>query len=196
MPEVLAAASHGVLILELAGRVVALNARAEELLGYGRGELVGEPVETLVPDGPPDTDGAFSLEHLAELPKELFGPGLELPARRKDGADFPLDVNLVPLKTPQGLFVLAAIREMTERHRVEERFRALLEAAPDAMVIVGTDGRIELVNAQTERVFGYDRAELLGRSVEILVPERFRGFHPGYRSGYFTAPRVRPMGAG
>jgi PAS domain S-box-containing protein len=195
-PEVVAAASQGVLVLEVAGRVVALNARAEELLGYGRGELVGQSVENLVPDAPADTDGRFSLEHMAELPEALSGAGIELPARRKDGADFPVDVNLVPIKTPQGLFVLAAIREMTERRRVEERFRALLEAAPDAMVIVGADGRIELVNAQTERVFGYDRAELLGQSVEVLVPERFRGHHPGHRSGYFTAPRVRPMGAG
>ncbi|HKN89051.1 MAG TPA: PAS domain S-box protein [Acidimicrobiia bacterium] len=195
-PDVLAAAPHGLLILELTGRVVALNARAEELLGYGRGELVGLAVETLVPNGPGDADEGLSLEHLAELPKELSGAGLELPARRKDGGQVALDVNLVLIKTAEGLFVLTALREVTESRRVEERFRALLESAPDAMVIVGTDGRIELVNAQTERVFGYDRNELLGQPVEVLVPERFRGLHPGHRSGYFTAPRVRPMGAG
>ena len=186
----------GMVILELSGRVIALNSRAEELLGYEPGELVGQPVDTLVPAGSGDGPDVVALEHLGELPKELSGGGLELPARRKDGAELPLDVNLAPLRTPRGLFLLAALREITDRRPVEERFRALLESAPDAMVIVGTDGRIELVNAQTERVFGYHRSELLGQPVEVLVPERFRGLHPDHRSGYFGAPRVRPMGGG
>jgi PAS domain S-box-containing protein len=77
----------------------------------------------------------------------------------------------------------------------EEPFRALLESAPDAMVIVDRTGTIRLVNAQTEALFGYQRGELLGRPVEMLVPERFRGEHPGHRRGYATNQQVRPMGA-
>jgi PAS domain S-box-containing protein len=78
----------------------------------------------------------------------------------------------------------------------EQRFRALLEAAPDAMVIVDGAGTIKLVNAQTEALFGYPRRELLGRPVEILVPGRFRAGHPGHRRGYAANRQVRPMGAG
>jgi PAS domain S-box-containing protein len=78
----------------------------------------------------------------------------------------------------------------------ERNFRALLEAAPDAMVIVDREGRIVLVNAQTERLFGYSRDELLGRRVECLVPERFHGRHVHDRGGFFSEPRPRPMGAG
>lgn len=80
--------------------------------------------------------------------------------------------------------------------RVREPFRDLLESAPDAMVIVDEDGKIVLINAQTEALFGYSRDELLGKTVDLLVPNRYRGKHPGHRTGYFHDPRVRPMGAG
>ncbi|HSW11979.1 MAG TPA: PAS domain S-box protein, partial [Solimonas sp.] len=78
----------------------------------------------------------------------------------------------------------------------EERFRSLLESAPDAMVIVARDGRITLVNSQTEHLFGYARQELLGHPVEMLIPPRFRGAHAGFRGGFVAMPRMRPMGEG
>jgi PAS domain S-box-containing protein len=87
-------------------------------------------------------------------------------------------------------------REIEVRKRAEARFRALLESAPDAMVIVDSAGRIVIVNSQTESQFGYTRQELLGRKVEVLVPERFRGTHTAHREGFFSEPRVRSMGEG
>jgi protein-histidine pros-kinase len=99
---------------------------------------------------------------------------------------------------------VAAIQEQLDRRRGElaraagdaARFSGLLEAAPDAMLVVGADGRVALANAQAERLFGYPREELFGRPVEALLPERFRAAHLVHRAAYAAAPRARPMGAG
>src|SRR5688572_26149020 len=78
----------------------------------------------------------------------------------------------------------------------EERFRKVVESAPNAMVMINEEGLIEMVNAQAERVFGFAREEMLGESIEMLVPVRFRSQHPGMRRSFFRAPASRPMGAG
>ena len=88
------------------------------------------------------------------------------------------------------------IPETATHFNVETIFRNLLEAAPDAMVVVDVDGRIVFINARTETLFGYAREKLLGQTVEMLVPSRFRDSHSGHRRAFTAASRVRPMGAG
>src|SRR5438477_10376995 len=119
-----------------------------------------------------------------------MGRGLDLSGRRKDGTEFPAEISLSPMETEEGIFAVAAVRDVTDRKKVEAKFRGLLEAAPDAVVIVNRVGEIVLVNSQTEKLCGYPRVDLIGKSVDMLVPERFRGAHSGHRGTYFAYPKV------
>ena len=192
----LEAAPDAMVIVGEDGRIELVNGQLEELFGYDRAELLGKPVELLVPARYRDAHPGHRHGYFADLRARPMGRGIKLSAVRKDGSEFPAEISLAPMRTSTGVLVTAAIRDVSERRRAENKFRDLLESAPDAIVIVNRSGAIHLVNAQTERVFGYERAELLGKRIEMLVPERFRQEHPEHRAQFFSEPRVRAMGSG
>ncbi|MFZ3214619.1 MAG: PAS domain S-box protein [Candidatus Acidiferrales bacterium] len=194
--NLLETAPDAIVIVNKQGQIELVNAQTEKLFGYSRSDLIGMPVEILVPHR---FHGQHSShrETYAGAPKpRSMGAGLDLYARRKDGSEFPVEISLSPLETRAGTLISSAIRDITERKRAESMFRNLLESAPDAMVIVDHSGVVVLTNAQTEKLFGYTREEILGQPVEILVPERFRSKHPGHRKSFSVAPQPRAMGAG
>jgi PAS domain S-box-containing protein len=102
----------------------------------------------------------------------------------------------VPTQNGKGMRLIGVSIDITQRKQAEEKFRLAVEASPSGIVLVDGEGTIVLVNTQTEKMFGYSRAEMIGRAVEILVPERFRALHPGHRAKFLAAPVARAMGAG
>ena len=189
------------------GEIVMVNAQAERVFGYARAELLGQPMEMLVPERFRGHHPGLRATFSADPQPRAMGAGRDLYGLKKDGSEFPVEIGLNPIETDEGPMVLSAIVDITERKAAERalrdsetaaerRFRLVVEAAPNAMVMINRAGAIVMVNAQTERVFGYERAELLGQPVEMLVPERFRGHHPGLRATFFADPQARPMGAG
>ncbi len=189
-------APNGMVMIDRAGGIVLVNREIERLFGYGREELLGQPIERLVPRRFQDGHPAFRTDFFAHPQTRAMGAGRELFGMRKDGVEFPVEIGLNPIETEEGLFVLASVVDISARKRAEARFRAAVESAPNGMVMIDRGGKIILVNREIERLFGYAREELLGRPIERLVPRRLRERHPGLRTTFFEHPQTRAMGAG
>ena len=179
---------------DIDGTITSWNPAAERLYGYAPEVAIGRGIELILPPDRID-DAAGILARIARGETVKEQDSLRL---RKDGSPVHVGLTIAPIRDSDGSIVGAAAvaRDITGRRKAEERFRRLVLAAPDAMVIVDSAGIIRLINEQTERLFGYRSNELIGQAVEMLVPHQFRGRHGNHRQGFMAKPGYRGMGVG
>jgi PAS domain S-box-containing protein len=190
------AAPSGMLMVNEEGHITMVNSLTCEQFGYSRDELIGQPIEILVPQRFRSTHPEKRAGFFANPEHRAMGSGRDLFGLRKNGSEFPVEIGLNPVRTDQGHFVLASVVDITQRKQAEEQFRHIVEGAPSGMIMVNEQGQITLVNALTCSNFGYTREELLHQPIEVLIPERFRATHPEKRTNFFANPEHRAMGKG
>ena len=194
----LASIRDAVIATDSEGRITFMNSVAENLTQRPLQDASGSLVEQVFcivseQDGQPITNlvsramsegGADPEEHIVLI--------------RKGGSTIPIEYTGAPIKDADGFSsgAVFTFRDISERRHAEDRFRLAVESAPNAVVMINDSGKIVLVNAQTERLFGYNRQEMIEQPIEMLVPERYRRRHPGYRTAFSANPETRPMGMG
>jgi len=174
------------------GKIMDANEATVRATGVARDELIGTDF----------SDYFTEPERARDANQQAFAKGsvidCPLAIRHKEGRLTEVLYHVSVYKDARGntLGGFAAARDVTESRSADQRFRAFIESAPDAVVLTSSDGTILLLNNQTERLFGYKREELLGEPVEVLIPARFRGGHPAHRAKFSREPVLRPMGQG
>jgi protein-histidine pros-kinase len=186
---------YAILMLDTGGHVVSWNQGAESIKGYRKDEIVGQHFSRFYPPEDVESGKPESVLAVAAAEGRVEDTGWRL---RKDGTKFWASVVINALHDDNGQLrgYVKVTRDITERKNADQKFRDLLEAAPDAIVIVNRQGRIVLVNSQADKLFGYSADEMLGEPIEMLLPARYRETHPGHRGDFFADSRVRPMGVG
>ena len=199
----LESATDAMIITDREGLIILANPPVEQLFGYPRQELIGRPMEILLPERFRHAHGSQRTGYFTQPRARGMGTGMELLGQRQDGSEFPVDVSLSPLKTEQGLLVMATIHDITRRKQAEEalresdaRMRAIFDTAVDGIVTIDEGGIIERFNPAAERMFGYSEAEVVGNNVSMLMPSPYREAHDGYLAHYLQTGEKKIIGIG
>lgn len=182
-----------IIVTDLNGKIIFISKTAEKLFGYSINELLNKNKAILIPPAKIEVEEKLVADILIGEAIE----NIETVRLDRNNQQLKVFISLFPLKTDDNIIgITEVIRSAAPKRGSEGKFQALLESAPDAMVIVNKTGQIVLVNSQAEKVFGYERFELLGKLIEILIPDRFKKFHPAQRQNYIINPKVREMASG
>ncbi|OZY85682.1 PAS domain-containing sensor histidine kinase [Cellvibrio mixtus] len=194
--ELLDAVPAGIIVSRQDGSISYINEEAGRLFGYSRAELINQNIELLLPDRFSGDHAQLRQSYLQQPSTRYMGAGRDLYGKRKDHTEFPLEIGLRPLIADGERFVVATIVNITRRKQLEERLSAVIDASPYGQLLVDDKGIIQLINPSLLALFGYEKTELLGKSMDILLPERYREGHQKLRDGYAQKPSLRAMGLG
>ncbi len=219
-PSLLEAVPDATLVVNQEGTVLQVNSQVEALFGYTRDELIGQPVEVLVPDRQRPHHHHHRKQFTDQPKIRRMGAGLDLYGRRRDGSEFPVEISLSPVPTSNGLLVLSAIRDISDRKRVEEELRRvhkeleqrkdrqlwqyqsrlalIVDSSQDAIIGKNLDGIITHWNKGAEQIYGYKAEEAIGRSITMLapkeradeIPQILEKLRKGHRVDYFESVRI------
>ncbi|MGI5467224.1 PAS domain S-box protein [Streptomyces sp. CA-132043] len=174
----LEAAPDALVIVDDEGIIQLVSARIETLFGYARAELLGRPVETLVPEQFRSRHSVHRRGYVGSQEVRAMGAGMEVHGLHKNGSRFPVEISLSPLETTNGLLISATVRDVSERKAAEARINELadlVESSHDAILAKTLDGHITYWNAAAQRLYGYTADEVIGRHVSVLVTEDRKG---------------------
>jgi two-component system, sporulation sensor kinase E len=176
------------------GTILLINRAFSELTGFSREELLTMNVRDLIPE-----QHRKQRNHVLAQVFQTGEPGeYEIEYLRKNGSQVPVSITVFVVKREDGesMGVAAIVRDLTERKHAEEQFRLVVESSPNGLLMVDEQGIIRMVNRQVDQLFGYERAELIGQPVEILVPQQMRSNHAGDRAEFIAHSESRAMGKG
>ena len=178
-------------------RIILFNRAAEKMFRCLSEEVIGQPLDRFIPERFRAAHSAH-IKHFGEtgVTSRTMAGARAVYGLRADGDEFPVEASISQVEAGGQKLYTVIMRDVSERERAEERFRRVIENAPNGIVVVNQQGKIALVNTQIEKLFGYSRDEILGQFIEILIPERSRDRHAAYRADFISEPTARAMGAG
>jgi PAS domain S-box-containing protein len=193
----------GIILIDAEGRIEAFNRGAERLFGYPESEVLGRNVSTLMPSPYHEEHDSYLKRYLTTGDARIIGKGREVTGRRRDGTVFPLHLSVGEMTIGGQRKFTGMLHDLTERVRLkgelgssEARWRAVIDSAVDAIIVIDAQGRVEAFNPAAERLFGYSSEEVLGRNVDKLMPSPYHEEHDTYLARYLVTGRAKIIGSG
>jgi PAS domain S-box-containing protein len=196
-------AVDAIVIINERGTISAFNPSAQKLFGYGMDDVLGQNVRMLMPQPNRDAHDSYLQNYLDTGVRKIIGSGREVEGLRKDGETFPLDLSIAEWFDGEKRQFTGIMRDITERKKTEEalrasveQYRAVVDTAVDAIVIIDELGQISAFNSAAEKLFGYGSESIIGKNVRSLMPEPNRGAHDSYLNNYRATGVKKIIGIG